>query len=89
MESETKQCQNCKQDFTIEPDDFGFYEKMKVSIPTWCPDCRMVRRLVWRNERNLFRRKDALTGKDSFSGFPAFLIRVSGGFGSRNWLAPA
>ncbi len=71
MESETKQCQNCKQDFTIEPDDFGFYEKMKVSIPTWCPDCRMVRRLVWRNERNLFRRKDALTGKDSFSGFPA------------------
>ncbi|MCK9186791.1 hypothetical protein M0P48_05160 [Candidatus Gracilibacteria bacterium] len=71
MESETKQCQNCKSDFIIEPDDFGFYEKMKIPIPTWCPDCRMVRRLVWRNERNLFRRKDALIGKDSFSGFPA------------------
>jgi len=71
MNSQTKTCQNCKKDFIIEPDDFGFYEKMKVPEPTWCPPCRMVRRLVWRNERNLFRRKDALTGLDSFSGFPA------------------
>ncbi|MFA6273705.1 MAG: hypothetical protein WC662_00915 [Candidatus Paceibacterota bacterium] len=70
-QNENKICQNCKKDFIIEPDDFGFYEKMKIPIPTWCPDCRMVRRLVWRNERNLFRRKDALTGEDSFSGFPA------------------
>ncbi len=68
---ETKTCQNCKVDFTIQPDDLSFYEKMKVTQPSWCPDCRMVRRLVWRNERNLFRRKDAHTGKDSFSGFPA------------------
>jgi hypothetical protein len=30
MDSETRICQNCKKDFTIEPDDFGFYEKMKV-----------------------------------------------------------
>lgn len=67
---ETKQCQNCKKDFTIEPDDFGFYERIGVPAPTWCPECRMVRRLVWRNERNLFRRKDAHTGKDSFSGIP-------------------
>ncbi len=69
-QSENKICQNCKQDFIIEPDDFGFYEKMKIPIPTWCPECRMVRRLSFRNERNLFRRKDAHTGEDSFSGFP-------------------
>ncbi len=68
---ETKNCKNCKKDFTIEPDDYSFYEKMKVPAPTWCPECRMVRRLVWRNERNLFRRKDAHTELDSFSGFPA------------------
>jgi hypothetical protein len=68
---ETKNCQNCKKDFNIEPDDFSFYEKMKVPVPTWCPECRMVRRLTWRNERNLFRRKDAHTGNDSFSGIPA------------------
>ena len=68
---ETKNCQNCRKDFNIDVDDFSFYQKMKVPVPTWCPDCRMVRRLIFRNERNLFRRKDAHTGLDSFSGFPA------------------
>jgi len=29
----------------------------------------MIRRLVWRNERFLFKRKDSLHGKDIFSGF--------------------
>ncbi|NVN97437.1 hypothetical protein HXX01_04405, partial [Candidatus Nomurabacteria bacterium] len=55
MKSETKVCQNCKLDFTIEPDDFLFYEKIKVPAPTWCPDCRMIRKMVWRNERTLYR----------------------------------
>ncbi|MBI4252889.1 hypothetical protein HY623_01760 [Candidatus Uhrbacteria bacterium] len=49
-----KNCQNCKNQFTIEPDDFAFYDKMKVPPPTWCPDCRFMRRLHWRNERALF-----------------------------------
>lgn len=70
-DSEKRTCQNCTNSFIIEPDDFTFYEKIKVPPPTWCPECRMIRRLAWRNERNLFRRKDAHTGKDSFSGFPA------------------
>jgi len=26
-EEEKKICQNCKKDFAIEPDDFGFYAK--------------------------------------------------------------
>ncbi len=68
---ESKICQNCKKNFMIESRDFDFYEKMKVPPPTWCPECRMIRRLSFRNERNLFRRKDALTGNDLFSGFPA------------------
>jgi len=29
MQPETKNCQNCKQGFTIEPEDFAFYEKMQ------------------------------------------------------------
>ena len=64
-------CKKCQNGFVIDADDFSFYEKMKVPEPTWCPECRMVRRLSFRNERNLFRRKDAHTGLDSFSGFPA------------------
>lgn len=56
MDSETRTCQNCKNDFVIEPDDFGFYEKIGVSAPTFCPPCRMQRRLAWRNSMSLFNR---------------------------------
>ncbi len=35
MESQTKNCQNCKKDFIIEPEDFNFYEKIKVPAPTF------------------------------------------------------
>ena len=59
MSSETKICQNCKNNFTIEPEDFKFYEKIKVPPPTWCPECRAQRRMTWRNERALYKRKDA------------------------------
>ena len=50
MPAETKICQSCKTQFTIEPADFLFYEKMKVPAPTLCPDCRRQRRLAFRNE---------------------------------------
>jgi len=63
MKSETKNCQNCKNDFTIEPDDFGFYEKMKVPPPTFCPECRLQRRLAWRNETGLHNRECDLCKK--------------------------
>jgi hypothetical protein len=49
-------CQNCTKDFTIEPDDFSFYEKIKVPPPTFCPECRIIRRMIWRNCRSLFKR---------------------------------
>jgi len=62
-------CQNCKQEFVIEPEDFQFYEKIKVPAPTWCPECRFQRRLAWRNEWRLFRNKDAQTGKELFTNF--------------------
>ena len=50
---ETKTCQSCKKKFVIEPDDFSFYEKIKVAPPTFCPECRLIRRLASRNERFL------------------------------------
>ena len=62
MSTETKQCQNCKKDFVIEPDDFAFCEKMKVPAPTWCPRCRMIRRMGWHGERILYKRKCDFSG---------------------------
>jgi len=63
-------CQNCKVSFIIEPEDFNFYEKIKVPPPTFCSLCRAQRRFAFRNERKLFRTKDAFTGKDIFSLYP-------------------
>jgi len=69
MESETKNCQNCKKDFTVESDDFAFYEKMKVPAPTFCWLCRAQRRMAFRNERVLYKTKSDFSGKDIFSAF--------------------
>ena len=69
MQQETKNCHNCKKDFIIEPEDFNFYEKMRVPAPTFCWLCRAQRRMAFRNERSLFKRKSDSTGKDIFSAF--------------------
>ncbi len=70
-EPQTKTCQNCKQEFIIEPDDFAFYEKIKVPPPTWCPECRLQRRLLFFNERTIYKRACSLCKKDFTSIFPA------------------
>lgn len=67
--SPEKICKNCGGRFVIEQADTGFYKKIGVPSPTWCPDCRMARRFMWRNERNLYRQKCALTGKDVITCF--------------------
>jgi CxxC-x17-CxxC domain-containing protein len=77
MKQETRNCQNCTQSFVIEPDDFAFYEKMKVPAPTWCPGCRMQRRMVWRNERALYRETCAQCGAATLSVYaPGHLFPV-------------
>jgi hypothetical protein len=63
--SEKRNCQNCHQEFTIEPEDFDFYKKIDVPPPTWCSECRQMRRYSWRNERNLYRRNCDKCGKST------------------------
>ncbi|KKS82267.1 MAG: hypothetical protein UV58_C0011G0021 [Candidatus Wolfebacteria bacterium GW2011_GWC1_43_10] len=64
---QAKICQNCKQNFVIEPEDFDFYKKIDVPPPTWCPECRNIRRLTWREERTLYKSKCDLCGKTTIS----------------------
>src|SRR5688572_7762969 len=64
---ESRTCAKCKADFQIQAEDFEFYKKISVPAPTWCPDCRMQRRMSFRNERGLHRRKCDATGKDIVS----------------------
>ena len=65
--SKKVKCQNCSNDFVIEPDDFSFYEKIKVPPPTFCPECRLVRRFTWRNEGSFYKCKCGLCGKNIIS----------------------
>jgi hypothetical protein len=81
MKTENKICQNCKQDFVIEPEDFTFYEKIKVPAPTFCPECRIIRRSIFFNHINLYKKtpasaecfgeaKEAKKEKKVFSDYP-------------------
>jgi len=70
MRLETKKCQNCEKEFVIEPEDFAFYEKIKVPAPTWCPECRFQRRLAFLNLFHLFSRTCDLCKKEVLSIYP-------------------
>ncbi|MDD5750586.1 MAG: hypothetical protein PHU56_02980 [Candidatus Pacebacteria bacterium] len=69
-ESEIKVCQKCGARFIIEPEDFDFYKKVKVPPPTWCPECRLIRRLIFRNEKSFYKRTCDKCGKPIISVFP-------------------
>lgn len=62
-----KTCQGCNKDFEIRKEDKIFYDQVKVSEPKHCPDCRMQRRIAFRNERTLRRRPCDLCNKDGIS----------------------
>ncbi len=53
--------------FVIDASDFAFYERIKVPPPTFCPECRMIRRMEFRNERALYRRNCKNCGKDTIT----------------------
>lgn len=81
MNTETRQCQNCRGSFIIEPDDFAFYEKLAVPAPTLCPVCRRTRRAVWRNDLNFYQRPCGLCGKSTITlysperGLPVYCVK--------------
>ncbi|MFA5995377.1 MAG: zinc-ribbon domain containing protein [Patescibacteria group bacterium] len=65
------QCKNCTNTFVIEPADVVFYEKMAVSAPTLCPDCRQQRRLAHSNQLMLYQRKCDITGQNIITNYHA------------------
>ena len=67
MNKESRKCQNCHNQFAIEPEDFEFYKKIEVPPPTFCPECRLQRRLSFRNERILYKRACDLCKKEVIS----------------------
>ena len=62
-----KKCKKCTQGFEIFERDLAYYKKISVPHPTFCPDCRTQRRMSFRNERHLYKRKCDLCGKAMIS----------------------
>ncbi len=72
-------CHQCSASFEITNEDLAFYDAVsptfagkKYSIPTpsHCPECRMQRRLAWRNERTLYNRSCDLCHRSIVSVYP-------------------
>jgi len=57
-------CKTCEKEFAIRDEDLVFYEQMKTVPPLYCPECRMARRLMFRNERILYKRNCDLCKND-------------------------
>lgn len=70
MTSETRQCQNCKNQFIIEPEDFAFYELMGVPAPEICPHCRLQHRLAFWPFGKFHKRTCDLSGERIISVYP-------------------
>src|SRR3989344_8876856 len=66
-----KSCKSCKKDFEIRKEDKIFYDQIKVPEPNHCPDCRMQRRLAFRNERTMYKRACDLCKKEKISIYPS------------------
>jgi hypothetical protein len=74
--AEQKTCKQCQKEFTVEDEDLEFYKKIsptfdgklfEIPSPTLCPDCRRIRRIVWRNNLHLYNRKCDLCSKQIVS----------------------
>lgn len=50
----TNTCRICSQIFKVHNQDLLFYNKVGAPEPTLCPQCRMQKRMAYRNERALF-----------------------------------
>lgn len=71
-----KICAQCTNQFEVTDEDLQFYDKISpvfadkkypIPPPTLCPSCRMQKRMTFRNERNLYKRKCDFSGKEIIS----------------------
>ena len=75
---EQKKCKQCEAEFTVTDDDLVFLEKISpeyggqkylISAPVLCPTCREIKRMLWRNERVIYKRKSDHSQEELISIF--------------------
>jgi len=72
-------CKQCNSAFPVTDAELKFLDRISpvfngkkypIPAPTLCPQCRYQRRLLWRAELHLFKRKSDFSGKPILSHFP-------------------
>lgn len=64
-----KTCKQCGARFELDQRDLDFYKKIAIPLPTFCPDCRVQRRQIFRNDRVFYNRKCDLSAKQFISTY--------------------
>lgn len=94
-------CRQCHQSFTVSESDLAFYEtvspvfageRFSVPPPTLCPQCRLQRRLMWRNERTLYSRPCDLCHQPTIATYPPeskYTVYCEACWWSEQWSAVA
>ncbi len=62
MALEARKCARCGVEFVLNQDDLGFLASLKLPLPIRCPNCQLQRRLAFRNERSIYKRKCDVPG---------------------------
>jgi len=81
-------CKNCQSPFEITESDLVFYGRIAVPAPTFCPSCRLQRRLSFRNESKLHKRNCSLCKKLTISFYAeeaSFLVYCTDCWWSDRW----
>ncbi|MBI5414022.1 hypothetical protein HZA38_00720 [Candidatus Peregrinibacteria bacterium] len=63
-------CPECNASFQITQFEKEFYEKIGVPPPKHCPDCRLIHRVIFRNEQKFYKRECDFTKKNTISLYP-------------------
>lgn len=63
-------CTSCKKNYRITSNELKFYRCLSLPIPTFCANCRHLRRLKSKNPKNFWERKCAKCGKNIMTTFP-------------------
>src|SRR3989344_3955691 len=80
-----KTCERCSAPFDITNEHLALLARLSLTLdgkkfdlppPRDCPDCRQQRRMSFRNERTLYRRKCDITGKDLELEIPLPSLRI-------------
>lgn len=86
--SEIRKCKWSGLEFEITDEDIAFYKKIGVPLPALCPLERDRRRIIWRNERFLYKQPCDLCGKNFIAMYPkeaGFPIYCQECFWSDKW----